>query len=242
MQFGEHARRPCREQKQPVGHANRIIEIVRDEQRGDAPAVDQHGELVAQSRRHGGIERNERLIQQKQLGLDRKRARERNPARQPERELARVVEAVRRELEGLKQSRELLLRKIRCHQSHVVLDRAPRQQPWFLEHHGELAALRRTKRSGEIRIETGNDAQHGGLAAARRANQNPDLADRHSQCDVAEHLEDLAARGPIGFMRNANVKQFGAANVTRVVQWVAPPMFRSPGSRRRRPAHRQECG
>jgi len=59
-----------------------------------------------------------------------------------------------------------LLGKVWCHQAHVVLDRAPRQQPRFLEHHGELAALRRNDGSSEISVKPGNDAQHRGFATA----------------------------------------------------------------------------
>ena len=58
--------------------------------------------------------------------------------------------------------------------------------------------------------------------------KTPTSPRRQRERDVAEHLERSAGGATIGFARDANVKQFGAANGMRVVQWVAPPVFRSP--------------
>jgi len=42
-------------------------------------------------------------------------------------------------------------------------------------------------------------------------------------------MQRLAGRRGVSLADDANIKQFGAASVTRVVQWVAPPGFQSPG-------------
>ena len=86
--LGEDARGAGGEQQQPVGKPDRLLDVVRHQQRRDRPAVDQLGQLLAQPRRQRVVERYERLVEQQQIGLDREGARQRHPPRQPERKLA----------------------------------------------------------------------------------------------------------------------------------------------------------
>ena len=69
-------------------------------------------------------------------------------------------------------------------QSHVALDGAPGQQGWILEGDAQPAGAAQHRRcravDGDLAarrlLEVGEDAQHGRLAAARRAEQGDELA------------------------------------------------------------------
>ena len=75
----------------------------------------------------------------------------------------------------------------RRREPHVLLDRAPRQQPRLLEHHAERAVRGQSHAALEVAIEPGDDAQQRGLAAARRPDQRADLAVAERERQLAEH-------------------------------------------------------
>ena len=187
------------------------------------------GKFVAQLGRQRIIQGHERLVEQEQFRLHRKGARHGDATRQPEREFARIMQAMLGKLENVKQCHKCGFGYSWGDQTDVVLDRSPRKQPRFLKYHGKPAALGRDDSAVIVHVDAGDDPQHCRLAAARRAHEHADFPAGQRKGDVAEHLKRLAGRQRIGFADYANVKQFGAANVTRVVQWVAPPGFQSPG-------------
>ena len=94
-----------RQQQQPVGEPDCLVDVVRHQQRRDRAAVDELGQLLAQPCRKRVIERHERLVEQQQIGLDREGARQRHAARQPERKLAGIMIAMRREPQRLRTAR-----------------------------------------------------------------------------------------------------------------------------------------
>ena len=90
-----------------------------------------------------------------------------------------------------------------------------RKQRVVLEHHADPALLRREGETGAgdglagqldftfvHRFETGNGAQGGGLAAARRAQQAADVTGVQMQVEVLHHALVLIAAGEV-----AQVKQ-----------------------------------
>jgi len=91
-----------------------------------ATAVDKLGEFFAQSCCKCVVERHERLVEQKQIGLDREGARQRHPAGESERKLAGIVIAMGLEAERLEQRVEPGVGRPRGGKPHVLLDRALR--------------------------------------------------------------------------------------------------------------------
>ena len=119
---GEQTGRACGEEEQPVGKADRLLDVVRHQQGGNRPAIDQLGQFLAQPRRQGIVERHERLVEQEEVGLDRERARKRHAPRQSERKLARIVIAMRIEPERAEQRLQVGVRRLRRGQPHVLFD------------------------------------------------------------------------------------------------------------------------
>ena len=174
--LGDDAGRARRQQEQPVGEPDRFVDVVGDEEGGDRPARHQVGEFGAQALGERRIERDERLVEHQQIGLDREGARQRDAARQAERQLAREMAAMGGEPERREQRVEIGVGRLRRAEPHVLLHGAPRQQPRLLEHHAELAVVGQPHGAGVVAIEPGDDAQQRGLAAARRADQRRDRA------------------------------------------------------------------
>ena len=170
-QLGDHVGGARGEQEHAVGKPDRLVEIVGDQKRGDAPARHQCGELVAQALGERVVERHEGLVEHQEVGLDREGAGERDAARLAERQLAGIVVAVRGEAERREQRVEIGVSRLRRAEPHVLFDRAPRQQARLLEHHAEPAVLRQAHGAGEIAVDPGDDAQKRRLAAAGRADQ-----------------------------------------------------------------------
>src|SRR2546423_5586568 len=112
---------------------------MRHQERGDGPAIDELSELFTQSCCKCVIERHERLVEEKQIWLDREGARQRHPPSEPERKFAGIVIAMSLEAERLEQRLETGIGCPRGGEAHVLLDRAPREQAWLLEHHGKRA-------------------------------------------------------------------------------------------------------
>ncbi|KAF0148833.1 MAG: Uncharacterized protein FD187_1628 [bacterium] len=82
----------------------------------------------------------------------------------------------------------------------VAGDGKVRKQGVILEHHADAARLRRQRPAGRAdalagqadvagarRVEAGDEAQHGGLAAAGGAQQTADLAFLQAEGDAVEH-------------------------------------------------------
>jgi len=96
---------------------------------------------------------------------------------------------VRRQLENSKQFRQLTFAGVGGGEPHIGLGRSPRQQPRLLEHHADTAGSRPVDGALKTAIEPGKDAQHRGLAAARRSHEGRDIALRERKGDIGEHLE-----------------------------------------------------
>jgi hypothetical protein len=73
-----------------------------------------------------------------------------------------------------------------------------------------------------IAVETGDDPEHRGLAAAGRADEHGHLATAEHEADVAQHLQPLAGGSYEGFLLDLDIKQRAAASGTHVVQRAAP--------------------
>ena len=119
------------------------------------------------------VERDERLVEQQDLRLDRKGARQRRAPRHAERQLGGIAVAEAGQLDGVEDRSQVLRRKGRRQsEPDVLLHRPPWQQARLLEHggHPRLPQLVGDG-AAEIAVEAKHDPQRRRLAAARRADQ-----------------------------------------------------------------------
>src|SRR6266403_1841807 len=72
--------------------------------------------------------------------------------------------------------------------------RPPRQQPRLLKYHADPCACRTRHAALIVMVETGEDLQHGALAAPGRTDEHADLAGSERKAKIGEHVEPLAGR------------------------------------------------
>ena len=87
----------------PVGHRQRLLLVVRDEQRGDAESLLHRPDLLAQLQPDLRVERGQRLVEQQHLRLDRQRAGQRDALLLAAGELMRVAPGVLGEADHVEQ-------------------------------------------------------------------------------------------------------------------------------------------
>src|SRR4029077_8700285 len=157
--------------------------------------------LVAQSRPNLGVEGGKRLIEQKDLGLDRERTCECARLLLPARQLVCVLVHVRREPDQVEHLACPLPALggpdlVQLHpEGHVLHCRHVREKRVRLEHHAYLALVGRHVRDVLTRdddatsigiLESGQQAKRSGLAAARRSKESDKLAGRHREAEPVE--------------------------------------------------------
>ena len=126
---------------------------------------------------------------------------------------------------------ECCVRRQRRGKPHVLLDRAPRQQPRLLENDAEPAMRGPFDATFEVAIEADDDAQERGLAAAGRPDQRHDFAVAQADGKLAEHVQRAARGAAIEFLLDVDIKprhftrSLGASG-RHVVQAAAPGTFR----------------
>ena len=102
---------------------------------------DERQQLFAQPRRERGVERDERLVEEEKIGLDREGPGDRHAAGQPQRQFAGKMIEMSRKTQGSGDFGEIVL--ARCaNKTQVLRDAAPGQKPGLLENHaGPACAL-----------------------------------------------------------------------------------------------------
>ena len=209
-----------------IGHRHRFALVVRDHDRRDAEALLQQADFHLHRFAQLGVERGERLVEQQQFRLRRDRARNRHALTLAAGELRDRPVRHMRQLDQLQQfgdaARLLLLRGLAQLQRirDVLRDRHVRKQRERLEHHAEVALVRRQPRdvaAGEMdaargrRFEAGDHPQQGGLAAAGRPEKAHQLAVGHAQIDVVDGMRgaEAAGHGLQGQMGHRRLQQSG---------------------------------
>ncbi len=189
-------------------------------------AVDEADEFLAQPCGQRAVEGDEGLIEQQEVGLDREGARQRHPPCQSERQLAGIVAAMSGEAERLEQRIERAVARQRRGEPHVLLDRAPRQQPRLLKYHAERAVSRQLHRAIVGLVQSRDDAQQRGLAAAGGADERGHFAGAQAERERAQHIALAPRRRGKGFVLDGDIKPVAGANGRHVVQAAAPGTFR----------------
>ena len=195
------------EHRDAVAHRQRLGLVVRDVDGGDAEAALQRRDLRAGLDAELGVEVRQRLVHEEHLRLAHDRAAHGDALTLATGERLRLAGQVLLEVEelgGLEHaSGALFLADAGDLQgeAHVLGDRHVRVQRVVLEHHRDVAVLRRDV--GDIAIadqdvagvdlfEAGEHAQRGGLSAAGGADENQELAIG----DLEVELVDGGARAP----------------------------------------------
>ncbi|OEI67478.1 phenol hydroxylase [Curtobacterium sp. ER1/6] len=179
------------EHRDAVAHGERLGLVVRDVDRGDAEAALERRDLGAGLDAELGVEVRQRLVHEEHLGLTDDRAAHRDALTLTTGERLRLAAEVLLEVEelgGLLHAGGALLLADAGdleREAHVLGDGHVRVQRVVLEHHRDVAVLRRdvgdvaladADGAGVDLFEAGEHAQGGGLAAARGADEDEELA------------------------------------------------------------------
>ena len=144
--LGDARARSLRQQIDHVGQADRLLEVVGDQQHADAFAFDQLDHVLDDAGAHDGVERGERLVHQQELRFHRQHLRERDALALPAAEVARKAIAETGEAEppeplvGLRPAPRRAPRREVETERDVVTRGLPRQQRVVLEQHADLGA------------------------------------------------------------------------------------------------------
>jgi len=193
------------ENSDAVGHRQRLTLVVRHEYHSDAEflveMLDFELHLFAQLL----VERAERLVHQHQFGVENQRAGQRDALLLPARELLRIAVAVGTELNHAERARHLGVdfgvRQLahRQRETQVVDDGHVRKQRVVLEHHADVALVRRhpvddftgqPDLAAGRRLEARQHHQAGRLARTRRAEQRQELAATNIEVQVTNDQID----------------------------------------------------
>ena len=196
------SRRPPVQDRDPVPELERLLLLVRHEERGDSDLADRSLQLAPRVLPQRGIEVGERLVEQQHAGARRQRPREGDALLLAARNLGdpAVLEAGQAgELEHLGDAASGFLPAPALRdqsEGHVLSGRHVRKERVMLEDHAETPLLGRKRRDVFAldedaprvgRLETGDEAQDGRLAAARGPEQGHDLAASGRQRHAARH-------------------------------------------------------
>ena len=199
------AARTAAEHDDPVGQPQRLVQIVGDVEGGRPLALPKRQEILHQQLARLGVERRQRLVQQQHGRAHGQCAGDADALAHAAGQLLgqRLAEvpqthAAQAGLDALPP----LGRRQRVvfeDERQVVLDAAPGQQGEVLEDEGDRvqAAVRHRARhcdgAGAGRHDAAGDAEQGGLAAARRADDGQNLPLLHRQVDAVQHDEVVVA-------------------------------------------------
>ena len=196
-----HLPGPARQHDDALGHADRLADVVRDQDRGLALAAQDLGHLVGEREPRLRIERRERLVEQHDVRLGAERARERHALAHPARELARqIVQELAESVAG----EQLQSRAARAlphvgaldfgAEHRVLEDGAPLEQVILLQHVADLAARPGDRlavdqhRAVGRRENSGDQRQQRALAAAALPDDGDELARGDRERDAFERL------------------------------------------------------
>ena len=204
-------------QRDAIGHRERILLIVRHEERGEAEPAQRGAELVARAAAQVRIEIRERLVEQQRPRLDHQRARERDALLLAARERldrarrGTIEPDVRERGRGARAALRLRDAARLEPERDVLLDRHVREERVVLKHHPEAAHARCARRDvlalephapGIRRLVARDHAQRRRLPRAARAHERHELAARDLERQrvdgelVPEAARELVEREP----------------------------------------------
>src|SRR6185436_5291783 len=218
-----------------VGDRADALELVRHHDERDPERRAEREQRLVDRGRDDRIEARRRLVDEHQLGIEDRRARERDPLALAARQVRRHAPAEPVQADGGEPQRDHLadhgpgqLRQLAQRQRDVVRDRHRAEQRVLLERHARAAqeAPARLRRqlverlveqpelAGERRQEARERAQERRLPAARAAEQREDLARLDAQIDVLEDRPVAVADREIAALEErAGARRHGSASL-----------------------------
>ena len=180
-----------------IAQVERLLLLVGHQQGRDPDAFDERVELTPRALPQTRVEVGQRLVEQQQPRLRRKRARQRDALLLPARQLVRLAALEPGEIHELQDFPGLAagVSAPPKPEGHVLSHVQMGKQRVMLEHHPTAPPCRRQRRhvlaldrdAPRVRqLEPGKQAEHGRLAAPRRPEQRHDLAARHLERDGAD--------------------------------------------------------
>ncbi len=184
-----------------VGDAHRLVLVVRHENGGETERPLQALDLDLHVETQVAVEGGEGLVEQQDRGLDGERPRERHPLLLAARELARQAILEAPELDRLEEARDPCLDLGATDTAgaqavgHVLRHRHVREEGVVLEDDADVALVGRqvvddgavdAHATGRLAHEARDDAEEGGLAAARGAEQGHDLTGLDGERDAVD--------------------------------------------------------
>ena len=166
---------PVLQHDDAVGHRHRLDLVVRDVDRRRVQALVERLDLDAHLHPQLGVEVGQRLVEQEDLRVAHDRPAHRDALALAARELARIAVEVRGEVERFRSVLDLLRdRRLRLvaqleAEGHVVAHRHVRIERVVLEHHRDVAILRRAGRSPRGRRSTISPPDTSSSPAIRRS-------------------------------------------------------------------------
>src|SRR5215469_14475499 len=206
--LGEYGVWAVGHQYHAVGEIDRLVDIVGDHEHGLAGLEADAPHLVLQRAAGERVERGERLVHQHDLRLDRERPRDADALFHAAGELCRSLVLGAGETDEVDEFLRLTVEIVPIHKppfrrhrvGDVAHDREPREQRVALEDYRAVEARAFDRPivddHGAIRgrLESGQDVEHRGLAAAGMADDADEFAARHRQPQLLEHRRVVAAR------------------------------------------------
>ena len=190
------------EHRDPVGERHRLFLVVRDVHRGRRERALQRVQLEPRLQAQLGVEVGQRLVEEEQARLAHDGARERAALLLAAGQLARCAREKVADADLRRGVRDSLLDGVRSGADHaqrkadVLRHRHVRVERVALEHHRDVALPRLLgghvhavdhDLAGAHLLETGKDAQRGGLARPGRSQQDEELAGRDRKVDAMQH-------------------------------------------------------
>ncbi len=186
-----------------VGHAQRLVLVVRDEQRRRTAGALQCANLVAQLMTDAGIERRQRLVEQQQLRFDHERPRERDALLLPAGQHRDAARRMRRQSDPLEHVQRAPAPHVGRDAAHpqpvrdVVEHRQVREQRVVLEHHphfapphghaGHVVAADRDAAAPAVE-QPGREPQQRGFTGPAAPHHREQFALRGGQRDVVDAM------------------------------------------------------
>jgi len=219
-------------QRDLVGHAHRLMRLMRDQQHGGACLFQQAQRLIADAVAQAFVEAREGLVHQHDPRFRRQRPCQRHPLLLAPRQLMREHVDMAGHVHPFEQFGDtgaLVAARALQAEADVVGDRQMREEREILEHQADGAALGRDAVDGVadqlaidedlalvLHVHPGDDAQGGRFAAARMAQKAGHLPRLDAQRQV---VDDRTAAKTAGQVLHFEPRGRGGGGVGRGVGW-----------------------
>ena len=226
----DHVGRPRRKQHELVGKHDRLAGIVGDEDaRWSAAACQTSSRSLRKRSAVRSSSETNGSSSSRRSGLVAKARASATRRAKPERQLLGIARQHVGNADGLRQMLQIGRAEARRgDQLDILPHGAPGQQARLLEHDADARAGWHIDLADETVVQSGDDAQQRGLAAAGRAHQHRHALGLDLEHEVADGRHQRAVSADVSLLLDADFKPACYASVLNIVQGVAPVNIRWP--------------